>query len=146
MDDKPLPFTIIIDTREQLPWVFDGIETIREPLGAGDYSIVGLTALVAIERKSLHDFVNTIIHNRERFRKECQKLAGMMHSCIIVEAGIDDVKYHRYKSRAKPGSVLAIADAIEKQFNIPIVWAGNRFGAICRAREFLVEGWLKFGA
>lgn len=139
------PFIILVDTREQTPWVFQDYEILRQALPVGDYSIMGCESSVVIERKSLHDFVQTIIHNRERFGKECKTLSQMPHVCIIVEGSIEDVKRHRYKSRAKPGSVLAIAESLERKYGIPIVWAGNRYGAICKATEWLELGWEKYG-
>lgn len=140
------PYTILIDTREQSPWTFEGAQTMRSALPAGDYSIDGLTDAIAIERKSLQDWVNTIIHNRERFHKECVKLANMPHVCIIIESALSDVKLHHYKSRAKPGSVLAIGEGIEKKFRIPVIWGGNRYGAIVKARQWLDKGWVTYGA
>ncbi len=43
-------FTIVIDSREQRPYQFPG--AVVKTLPTGDYSIVGLTDRVAIERKS----------------------------------------------------------------------------------------------
>ena len=39
MDEKP---TVVVDTREQRPWTFDGLEVVRRALRTGDYSVVGL--------------------------------------------------------------------------------------------------------
>ena len=47
--------TIIIDTREQAPFLFsENVDTQTAGLDAGDYSVAGLTAGVAIERTSTH--------------------------------------------------------------------------------------------
>ena len=88
------PATIIIDTREQEGYSFDPrlAATVRRALPAGDYSVAGLESTVAVERKSLDDFVSTVIHGRERFRNELRKLAGYRAACVVVEAGMLDVK------------------------------------------------------
>ena len=72
------PATIIIDTREQEPYSFDPrlVVAVRRALPAGDYSVAGLEGCVAVERKTLDDFVSTVIHSRERFREELRKLSG----------------------------------------------------------------------
>ncbi|MCL4552924.1 MAG: hypothetical protein M1305_05160, partial [Candidatus Marsarchaeota archaeon] len=85
MESKPV---VVIDTREQEPYTFDPgwIETIRRALPAGDYSLLGYEASIAIERKSLEDFVGTLIRGRERFRNELLKLQRYQHACVVVEA------------------------------------------------------------
>ena len=46
---------IVIDTREKDPLAFANLSTDVATLDTGDYSIVGLTHLIAVERKSLPD-------------------------------------------------------------------------------------------
>ena len=94
------PATLIIDTREQEPYSFDPrlATAVRRALPAGDYSVDGLEACVAVERKTLDDFVSTVIHSRERFRAELQKLAGYRAACVVVEAG-----HYRRSAAALPG-------------------------------------------
>ena len=94
------PATIIIDTREQEPYSFDPrlATAVRRALPAGDYSVDGIDVCVAVERKTLDDFVSTVIHSRERFRAELQKLAAYRAACVVVEAGI-----HRRSAAPLPG-------------------------------------------
>ncbi|RPH47035.1 MAG: hypothetical protein EHM91_06585, partial [Planctomycetota bacterium] len=67
---------IVVDTREQRPYRFDPqfVVVTRRALPAGDYSIAGHETAVAIERKSLGDFVTSVIHERERFERELARL------------------------------------------------------------------------
>ena len=51
----PEQITAIIDTREQAPLDLAPLATITGTLSTGDYSVKGLEAVVAIERKSLPD-------------------------------------------------------------------------------------------
>ncbi len=48
---------IVIDTREQMPLVFRHLSAVRATLQTGDYSVLGLEHLFAVERKSLADLV-----------------------------------------------------------------------------------------
>jgi len=60
---------ILVDTREQTPWSFPKTEQVeRAGLTTGDYSLAGLEGLVAIERKSLEDFVSCCGKGRERWK------------------------------------------------------------------------------
>lgn len=91
--------TITIDTREQQPWAFRDAARVRiGTVPAGDYALAGDEANFAIERKSLSDFVTTIVCDRERFQAELDRMdeAGFPVKVIIVEADWMDVIEHRY--------------------------------------------------
>ena len=61
----PNNFKIIIDTREQQPWVFEDYTTANEKLDTGDYSIEGMEDLLCIERKhSIGEIANNITEPR----------------------------------------------------------------------------------
>lgn len=124
---------IVIDTREQRPYSFEGLATVSKALPAGDYSIAGAESQFAIERKSLDDFVNTVIHNADRFANELRALATYDRAAIVVEASWDDVTAHRYTSKARPESVKTIAQALMVGYDIPVYFMGDRIAA----REFV---------
>jgi ERCC4-type nuclease len=134
------PATIIIDTREQEPYSFDPrlAATVRRALPAGDYSVEGLEERVAVERKSLDDFVSTVIHGRARFRNELQKLAGYRAACVVVEAGVIDVLLHRYRGDAHPNAVLGSALSIILDFRIPVFFCSNRQAACQFVQAYLL--------
>lgn len=100
------PFAIAVDTREQLPWSFAGmtphrakpvragqpirtqvyaVDCVPTTLNAGDYSIVGCEAEIAVERKSKGDLFGTIGQGRERFQRELERLNAMQFAAVIVE-------------------------------------------------------------
>lgn len=95
-----LPFKIVVDNAEQMPWRFtdlrqretDGGKIIAVPLitdrklRTGDYSIDGLEHLVTIERKSKSDLFGTLGVGRERFEREFERMAEMQWSAVVVEA------------------------------------------------------------
>ncbi|MBI5787821.1 MAG: ERCC4 domain-containing protein [Candidatus Schekmanbacteria bacterium] len=118
---------IVIDSREQLPFSFADTRagSVVRALPAGDYSLEGFEGNVAIERKSLTDFVSTVVHERTRFEAELQKLKGYEHAWVIVEGSLEDVLSGNYRSKITPQSLLGITTALMTDY-IPILFAHNR--------------------
>ena len=113
-------FTIIIDTREQTPYTFEGIRdrhaprsrpgqpapfvkvrTHRAKLDVGDYGVIldnGWNAQVIVERKTLADLYQTLGKERDRFEREVElanELNIQLH--LVVEsdfAGLMRVPSH----------------------------------------------------
>ncbi|MBA3973374.1 MAG: hypothetical protein C0504_04040 [Candidatus Solibacter sp.] len=141
------PATIIIDTREQEPYSFDPrlAAAVRRALPAGDYSVEGLEERVAVERKSLDDFVSTVIHSRSRFREELRKLAGYRAACVVVEAGVVDVLLHRYRGDAHPNAVFGNALSIILDFRIPVFFCGNRQAGCHFTQAYLLAAHARWG-
>lgn len=94
-----LPFTVIIDTREQAPFNFGGftgdkhedyreliVPTSVETLTTGDYSLRGFQDRITIERKSKNDLYSTLGAGRERFTREFERMNEMDFAAVIVEA------------------------------------------------------------
>jgi ERCC4-type nuclease len=134
------PATIIIDTREQEPYSFDSrlVAAVRRALPAGDYSVEGLEERVAVERKSLDDFVSTVIHARQRFRDELRKLAEYRAACVVVEAGVADVLLQRYRGQAHPNAVVGNALSIILDFGVPVFFCGSRQAACQFVQAYLL--------
>lgn len=82
-------FTIIIDSRENLPYDFKLIKpepiTKRRSLKTGDYSIKGLEDKICCERKTISDFLGSVGCNRQRFEKEFQRMAEMQYAALVLE-------------------------------------------------------------
>ena len=122
---------VLVDTREQLPlpllanhpnWI--GGER-RVALKTGDYSVEGMEALLALERKSLADLVNCTNVSRERFIAGCARLAEFRWKAILIEASYEDIKRgwdtDEIQSDVHPNAVVGLLDAIEAKFGIPIL-------------------------
>lgn len=119
--------TIVIDTREQRPYTFDGLSTVRRALPSGDYSLDGLEHSIAIERKSLDDWVHTILRARRRFRAELKRLQRMDFAAIVIEGSVADILAGRYKSDAHPRSILGMTASIMQHYRpVQVVFAGDR--------------------
>lgn len=120
--------TFLIDTREQEPYEFDP-ETVgvkRRALTAGDYSLDGFEDQVCIERKSLQDYVQSVIKQRDRFLREVKKLTEMPHCCIVVEGDLSDIMGKRYRSGAHPNSVLGATLSLMIDHKIPVCFCSDR--------------------
>jgi ERCC4-type nuclease len=124
---KVLP-VVVVDTREQQPYTFDPkrVVTVRRALKAGDYSLDGFEDRIAIERKSLDDFVGTVIRAQGRFELELGALAQMEFAAVVVEASHDDVVAHRYRMGVHPNAVLGSAVAITIDHGVPVFFCTNR--------------------
>jgi len=81
----PKGFTIYIDTREQMPYVFGDIPAVSHKLAFGDYSIKGFESDISIERKSQSDFYGSITSGRDRFKRMIERMEGVEFKGLIIE-------------------------------------------------------------
>jgi ERCC4-type nuclease len=114
----PTPFTVLIDTREQHPYRFEGlrsdaregrrplaVQTERATLRSGDYSLCAWCDYVAVERKSVSDLFGTLGQGRERFERELLRLAEMEFAAVVVEANWSEVLAPQPHSQLNPKTV-----------------------------------------
>ncbi|MGA2451594.1 MAG: ERCC4 domain-containing protein [Polyangiaceae bacterium] len=138
-----LPWTLAIDTREQIPWDFGPhVQTARVTMAAGDYSIVGLETRIAIERKSLADYKGSITFGRERFKRELEILATYEAAFVIVEANLGDIYLDDRHSSVHPNSVFGTTVALTLDY-VPVLWAGSRPKAAEYCYRLLKRFWEK---
>jgi len=142
------PVTLLVDTREQEPYSFDArlVVVERRALPAGDYSVAGLEGVVAVERKTLDDFVSTVIHSRPRFREELKKLAEYRAACVAVEGSLLDVLMHRYRGDAHPNAVLGSALSIILDYRIPVFFCSSRQAACQFVQAYLLGAHARWSA
>lgn len=114
MKNKPI---IILDTREQTPFVFsDKVEVIRTKLDTGDYSLKGMEDQFCIERKSIEDIYGCIF--KTRFQDCLDRMKLFSYAEIIIEGTYKEVKYgvswalKRY-SRVNSKSLLGKLNSIQ---------------------------------
>lgn len=83
-------FTVIIDTREQLPWEFELHATAKRKLDTGDYSIEGLEDILCIERKrSVSEIANNI--SEKRFKDVLDRMSKMRYPFMLFEFDLEDI-------------------------------------------------------
>jgi len=119
-DALQIPFVVLVDSREQLPYSFAGLRgDVREGrrplairtevvgLNAGDYSIAGCETEIAIERKSLADLYHTLGQERRRFEDELERLNALTWAAVVVEATWPEIACDPPQpSRMNPKSVV----------------------------------------
>jgi len=130
----PLP-TIVIDTRERTPYLFERFpnwvsSTNVATLATGDYTIEGYEDRISLERKTLNDIVGSLTNGRERFLREMERLSKFDRACICIEASREDIKTPYSFSeglKAFPNSIIGSLDAIMARYgNISVVYGNNR--------------------
>ena len=134
---------IIVDTREQNPFAFqgsryDGVEVEFGTLGTGDYLLEDLTDRVAVERKSLDDLIGCLMgSNRERFERELQRATEFELFRVVVEASWSALVRGEYQSKMKPHSACQSVIALSQRYNVPFDFAWSRVGAEYLCWSFL---------
>jgi DNA excision repair protein ERCC-4 len=132
------PFTVVIDTREQFPFLFNEfradskylrvrqgkriipalhIPTTTRTLSTGDYSIEGFESQIAIERKSLSDLYSTLASGRDRFERELLRLSEFRVAHIVVESDwVATIRNPPSRTKLNPKSVFRSINAWEQEF------------------------------
>lgn len=115
------------------------MDVTTEPgkLVAGDYSLPGLERRVSIERKSLSDWIGTVMRDRSRFYRELELLRGYEFRAVIIECGVRQIVRREYRSEVKPASILGFIGEVTVAQNVPVYLAGSRPEAQILAVAFL---------
>jgi hypothetical protein len=144
----PLMPPIIVDTREQTPWEFEDHPVSIQKLDVGDYSVIGLERLVAIERKRLSEFYSCLTNDRERFEREILRGGEFLHQLhIIVEASLWQVMTGTFDdcdwpSQAHPAGIRGTIIAWGNRYPWVRFWfAGDRPSAILWGKHILERSW-----
>lgn len=117
------PFTILIDSREGLPYTFEGIRanadqghalvhvpTMRTGLPAGDYGLLGYPQ-IRLERKSREDLYASVVR-RANFEGRLERMSELAYGAVIVEAERMDLirnppAFTKYSPRALSRTLIA---------------------------------------
>jgi len=123
-------YKFIIDTREQTEYCFKGEQTIKKTLKTGDYSIefmgVDYSSEIAIERKTLDDFVGCTYLSRERFINELERSLEIPNFYVIIEGSWVDIERQLYTSKINPNSVIESIIGWGIKYNCHFILADNR--------------------
>ncbi len=128
--------TIAYDSREQLPYQFPGIKTVRATLDLFDYSVPGQESRIGVERKSLADFVASCGNGREVFERRLMRARSIESYLLVIEASWADLLNGEWRSQITPASVTG-STLGWMAAGIPILCAGNREAAESATARFL---------
>ena len=128
------PFTIIIDTREQIPWEFGFHNTAKKKLDTGDYSIEGFENILAIERKKSVSEIATNL-SEPRFKDVLERLSKINHAYMVFEFSLDEVydfpvgsdipKKMWDKLRISGNYIIKRLIEIQLEYKIQIIFCGD---------------------
>lgn len=149
VDVKSLfPQTVIVDTREQTPFHFLNIDPwsivplTHVALSTGDYSMRGYESRVTIERKSISDFLSSIIGDRARFEREFERMAAMEFAAVVVEGELSEVLEHsRSKTKINTDSILGTLDSWRIRYGVHWVFCMGRRHAEINTLTMLYQFW-----
>jgi hypothetical protein len=98
--------SIVVDTREQLPLKFSGLNVISSKLECGDYA-KSVDSKVVVERKSLMDFYSTLSGGFERFKREISRAAeNGIYIVVNTECALNTALYAKRKFGACSGDYI----------------------------------------
>jgi ERCC4-type nuclease len=134
MTDYNNNFEIIVDTREQQPWVFENHIKACEKLDTGDYSVRGLENLLCIERKkSVSEIANNI--TEKRFKDVVARMTRYKYSFLLLEFDFDNVlsypigsnvpKRMWEKLKITPNFLIKHLVELQVFFNIKVLFCGS---------------------
>lgn len=145
---QTLPMRVVVDTREQAPWSFDGASVyegtvvVQGSLQSGDYSLEGFENLVACERKSLPDLVQCLGRERPRFARELERARGLDAFAVVVEGSWQELAQGQYRSQLNPHSACQSVAAFMARMRVPFWFCGTRAAAEYCCWSFLRQ-WLQ---
>ncbi len=124
----PIPnnMIVVIDTREQAPYLFSGCRTSIRKLNQGDYSLEGWEDKIAIERKSANDFFGSITQGRDRFERELERLKNYKFKGLVIEDEECNILCPEiYGRKISKNSVYGSITSMEVNYNIHVYY-GSR--------------------
>ena len=136
----PACMTIIVDTREQLPYGFAHIPGVPFTLTSGalpegDYSLEAPLCApkadrIVIERKSLADLYHSVGQGRIRFEREFERLSEYGYAALVVEAPFENImypnEYLEHPTQMTPKSLVATLLAWSQRFGVHLFTCPNR--------------------
>lgn len=138
MNSKIQP-TVLIDTREQVPFEFANLPSEAATLTTGDYSIKGLDHLVAVERKHLGDFLGCVGASRDRFKRELQRMLSYRFRMLIIETDYATLARGDWESKVRPTAVLGSIAAWMAQYSLPVMLGRNHDEAGMFTERYLYQ-------
>ncbi len=119
----PEDFILVVDTREQESLFTNrppkGLVMVRDYLEVGDYSARGFEkGGITIERKTVPDLLNCLGNDRERFKRELEKMRGYEWKAIVVESSENDLLQHHEISLMEPESIRQSIVSINIRYRV----------------------------
>lgn len=129
----PANMTVVIDTQEQLPYMFSGCRTFHKSLGEGDYSIEGWENKISIERKSANDFYGSIVNNkdtnnRDRLEREFERMKSYKFKALVIEEEEQDILCpEMYGRDINRNSIYGSIISFEVKYGLHVYYGSRKY-------------------
>ncbi len=124
-DLQPSDIVAAVDQQEKRPLALDLYLPCRVMhLPTADYSVVGLTSMIAVERKSLADAVLCAGRERDRFDACIKRMKSYEVRALVIEASWAEIEAGAWRSQLKPSQLKAALYSWSK--HVSIFPAGDR--------------------
>ena len=147
-------FSIIQDTREQLPLIFPADECYSEiivaKLDTGDYAINGLQNLIAIDRKASVSELATNVFEK-RFKDVIQRMSEAKYKYFIFEFDLNQVMQYPIgsnipkrlwdKIRVNNNFLLSFIAQVQVQHGIHVLFCGDATNAAAMTLKIFKRIW-----
>jgi len=137
---------VVVDSREQKPLSFDAfpdIQTEVMALRTGDYSLVGMQELVAVERKSETDLIHSLTYDRARFEAELERSRALRYFGIVIETTWHRLAKGEYRSKASPQSIVGSLFSIATKYNAGLFLVGTDRTSAAYAVQMILRHFAK---
>ncbi len=98
--------------------------------------------MVAVERKSLDDFVKSLCASRDRFINQLRRGQSLDRFFVVIEASYEDILCQRYKIDVRPETLLHRIAWYEIAYQAHFIFAGDKETA-AKLCELLLSKWVK---
>jgi Fanconi anemia group M protein len=120
-EEEKVLYKIIVDYREKnslVPAILKrlGFEVEFKELKVGDY----ILNEIAIERKTIDDFISSIVD--KRLEHQIEELQQYEKKLLIIE-GIEEKQLYHKNSRVNENAIRGMLLSIELKHNIPIIFS-----------------------
>ncbi len=134
---QPEHITALVDTRERMPLDLSPLRMETATLSVGDYSLKGMSdEIVAVERKSLGDFLSCCGVERARYERQLLRLKGIPHKLVVIEATWQQIEAGGWRNKITPKSVTGSVLGWMSE-GVPFVFAGDHDNAGRLVARFL---------
>jgi len=134
---------IIVDTREQSPFLFRGYDCQIEPgtLHTGDYSLAGMVEKIVLERKTIGDLASCMTSGRARFEREMERMRDFESAAVIVEGPLAEIRGGKYRCGLNPDSFEQSILSLMIRYRVPFLFGWHRRHAEWLAFNCLRHFW-----
>lgn len=131
-------FTIVVDSREQKPFEFERypVKTVTKTMKTADYAVQQpgyygkngtYKAPFGVERKGESDFLSSITHDRERFKREIKRASEWDAPMpVVIESPYVKFKQGNYYPNINPNSIIGTVDKWPKYYNVDFFFRDDR--------------------